>query len=357
MPLVIDAGTSYIKVGFSGDDAPRGLFPSVVGHGSENPAVGDEAVSHRDNLELTHPIENGHVTSWNDMEKILNYAFYKVLQQAPEEHPILLAESVFNSKQNREKAAQMLFEIFNAPSIYIIPDAVLSLYQSGRTTGVVIDIGSTSTRVVPIVEGKCVSNAVSHVDIGGEHVTSYLQQQLGGTFYARDQFELREILQNMKAQLCFVAGDFDEISTYADTSSDIDTEYNLPDGETITLGADRFRAPEVLFRPDMLGLNFAGIHTAVVNSIGQCPGNVQETLYSNIVLSGGTALLPGMRERFSIELAGLAGRSVEVAAPANAYTAWLGGTIVASSSSFEGLWLSKEGYDESGPAIVNTKWA
>lgn len=262
-----------------------------------------------------------------------------------------------NSKEHREKFAQILFETFNVPAIYIVPDAILSLYQSERTTGLVVDIGSTCTRVVPVVDGKCISNAISRVEIGGDHVTSYLMDRLGGKISARDQFELREILQDIKEKLCFVACDFAQLSAHAETDNEIDQYYHLPGGDAITLGVDRFRAPEVLFQPDELGLDCPGIQMAVENSIRLCPGEIQNTLCSNIVLSGGTTLLPGMADRLHSEVAAFAnGMAVQAIAPANAYSTWVGGTFAAAAADPQGLWLSRQEYDESGPSIVHTKW-
>ena len=205
-----------------------------------------------------------------------------------------------------------MFETFNTPSFYVAIQAVLALYASGRTTGIVFDSGAGVSHTVPIFDGYCLPHAVKRLDLAGSDLDEYMQKLLQENGYSFTTSAELEIVKDIKQQLGYIALDFDDEMIKANESNDIEQSYELPDGNTITIGNARFRCPEVLFKPNMIGIEESGIQRLVYNSIQKCDVDIRKDLYANIVMSGGSTLFPGMEARMEKELVNVAPESMKI---------------------------------------------
>lgn len=370
-PVIIEVGSGYIKAGCAGKGRPIAVFPCVVGIpryqgimigvSQKDYYVGEDAVAKRETLTLKYPVERGIVTNSEHFLHILHHALYNKLKVQPEEHSVFITVAPMNPAANREKLLQMLFDTFDVPGIYLLNSAVATLHAYGKTTGLVVESGDGVTHVVPVVDGHALPQAIRRMDFAGRELTDDLIKRLSdeGGYSFTTQAE-KEIARNIKETLCYVALDFDDALQRAETSSDLERTYELPDGQVMTIGSQRFRVPEALFRPSLVGREFEGLHAEVCHAIMQSDEGLRQALCANIVLAGGTMLLPGMAERLAAEVKELLppdlASSVTIACMPDAhYAAWKGGAILSAKPDFNSSWITRAEYDEAGPEIVHVK--
>ncbi|KAK3679048.1 Centractin [Recurvomyces mirabilis] len=364
-PIVIDNGSGTIRAGYAGEDQPKCFFPSYVGRPKHlrvlaggldgDVFIGKRAQELRGLLKIRYPLEHGIVTDWDDMERIWQYVYTDELKTLSEEHPVLLTEAPLNPRQNRDTAAQILFETFNVPALYTSIQAVLSLYASGRTTGVVLDAGDGVSHAVPVYEGFAITNSIRRIDVAGRDITEHLQTLLrksGSVFHTSAE---KEIVKQIKETTSYVALDpkkeekeWQAASNRSGESKAVD--YVLPDGQHLKVGAERFRAPEILFDPEIIGLEWPGLHQIVVDAINRTDMDLRKALYANIVLSGGSTMIKGFGDRLLHEVQRLAVKDMRIkifAPPERLYSTWIGGSILAGLSTFRKMYVSIDDWHES----------
>jgi len=413
--VIIDNGSASIKAGFCGQEAPVVDFPNMVGRQRHNGAmfgipqvdawIGHECHRRRGILSVKRPIQRGIIQNWDDMEKVWRHTFYNELRVAPEEKKVLMTYSPGTSKADKEKMTSAMlntmdemFGMYTVRGFLPCNTAICALFASGRTTGIVLDSGAEVTRAVPIHDGHVLSKAVTRLDIGGQHLTQNFTQMLAGRGYAFTTSYERALVKNIKEEVCFVSVDYNSDFYRNDADERVEISYDLPDGQKLKIGNERFRCAEMLFQPHLLTGRLPmgssakdGIHTLIHNSIQMTEANLRDDFYSNVVLSGGNANFPYIEERLEKELAVLAPTTanIQIFDPDaekrkqiedalgekfavnskeimeflprqrrhnRCYSTWIGGSILASlETSREELCITKDEYDEVGPTIVHRK--
>lgn len=365
--VIFDNGSGLCKAGLSGEIGPRHVISTVIGHPKTKVSllgvaqkechVGEEAQHKRDVLSLKYPIERGIITSWDDMEKIWKHVYEHELGLKAFERPVLMTETSLNPVENRKKLTQLMFEQFKVPAFYLSVQAILSLYASARITGLVIDSGYGVTHTIPVYEGYYLPHAVSRLGIAGRDITEFLTKLLlesGQRF--ESLAEKKSIIEDIKEKLCYVAPD--PHKELAKRPEEVLKEYKLPDGTLVRIGSPLFQAPEILFGPGGTGKDAPGLHRMIAHSVTKCDANIHNTLYGNIVLSGGSSLFPGLDERIfkGLEHQVPKGVPIKIIAPTDRwFSTWIGASVITSLTSFKPMWITAADYKDFGPNIVQRR--
>ena len=213
--VVIDNGSGICKAGISGEEAPKAVFPSIIGIPHSKPIiagteekdiyVGEEANQRRGFCTISYPIEHGIILNWDHMSTLWRYTFDDALRVKSEDAPVLLTEAPLNPKKNKEKMTEYMFEKFDVPKFYIGVQAVLALYASGRTTGLVLDSGDGVTHTVPIYEGFAITHAIMRQSMAGRDLTAYMADLLKEINVNIVTTAEVEITKDIKEKVCYVA--------------------------------------------------------------------------------------------------------------------------------------------------------
>lgn len=365
--VVLDNGSSTIRCGFSGDDAPKEVFPNVVGSYKKLKFVGSQATRRRkSSLQLQNPVVEGVVQNWESMEQVWRFAYDKALglgESGMSESAVLLSESPINPKAKREKTTSIYFESFAVPAFFLQVQSVLSLFASGRHTGCVIDSGFQVTHAVPVYEGFVLPKTVRSMHVGGAHLTKWMRVCLkedprcvGDKGDGADLYSMfdEETLREIKEKLGYVAIDLDAEIEDAECVT-----YELPDARKIQLGDARFKCPEALYRPNIMTgtstvIDDDSVQDIILQAIQSCDADLRRDMYDEVVCSGGSTLFPGSVERLRNELKEK-NASVHSMNDRDTNAAWIGGSILSALGSFDSMWITKAEYEEAGAAVIHRK--
>ncbi|CAD8052192.1 unnamed protein product [Paramecium sonneborni] len=361
-PVVIENSSCNIRAGIVGDSAPRCCFPTEVKKlrdcKQKRILIGNDIEDNLQNYQTCYPIQFGQITDWEAMEQIWHYIFETQLKISPSNHPVLLTKAPRNPKINQEKTTQFMFENFEVPFLHISYQTVLSLYSLGKTTGVILDSGEGITNCVPIYEGFQLSSQLQRLDVAGSSCTNYLSLLLKDEFLnISTPSQRNKIAKDIKESLCYVAQDpIAEDNKYLGNTSNY-SQHILPDGYKLTIKEQKYQCPEILFNPKIAGYEMPGIHQITYKSIFQSDRDIQQQLYNNIVITGGTTLFPGLQDRLVKEINNLVqSPQTRVLVPPNRLNStWIGGSIVSTLMNFKPFWITKHEYEEFGPQIAHIK--
>ncbi|KAK7171119.1 hypothetical protein R3I94_001129 [Phoxinus phoxinus] len=374
--VVCDNGTGFVKCGFAGSNFPDHIFPALVGRpiirsdikvGNieiKDLMVGDEASECRSMLEISYPMENGMVRSWEDMLHLWDHTFGpQRLDISPPDSKVLLTEPPLNPVKNRQKIAEVMFETYQFHGIYIAIQAVLTLYAQGLLTGVVIDSGDGVTHICPVYEGFSLPHLTRRLDIAGRDITRYLIKLLLMRGYVFNHTADFETVRMMKEKLCFVGYNIEQEQKLANETTVLVESYTLPDGRMIMVGGERFGAAEALFQPHLINVEGVGVAELLFNTIQAADIDLRSDFYKHIVLSGGTTMYPGLPSRLEREIKQLylervlKGDTDKLSKfkiriedpPRRKHMVFMGGAVLANiMKDKESFWLSRAEYEEKG---------
>jgi len=377
--LVVDNGTGFAKVGYSGSNFPQHVFPSIVGRPIlraeegigevqlKDIMIGEEAAENRSFLQISYPIENGIIRNWEDMIHLWDYTFYEKLKIDPKECKILLTEAPMNPKSNREKMVRVMLERYGFQGVYVAIQAVLTLYAQGLTTGVVVDSGDGVTHIIPVYQGFSLPHLTRRLDIAGRDVTRYLIKLLQLRGYNFNRTADFETVRQIKEKLCYVSYDLEQDKKLATETTVLVENYTLPDGRIIKVGSERFQAPECLFQPELVDIESAGVGELLFDTIQSADIDIRSELYKHIVLSGGSSMYPGLPSRLEKEMKQLYLKHVLKGdqsrlgqfkmqiddPPRRKHMVFLGGAVLAEVMKDKELsWITQEDWSTNGPRAL-----
>uniref|UniRef100_A0A1I7SAD8 Actin-related protein 3 n=1 Tax=Bursaphelenchus xylophilus TaxID=6326 RepID=A0A1I7SAD8_BURXY len=392
---VIDNGSGYTKLGYAGNTEPQMIIPSAIAVKDQRQQfgskigdldffIGDEALSpSAANYSVKYPIRHGIVEDWDLMEKYWSQCIFKYLRAEPEDHYFLLTEPPLNTPENREYTAEIMFESFNVPGLYIAVQAVLALAASWQSraennlTGLVIDSGDGVTHCIPVADGYVIGSCIKHIPIAGRDVTYFIQQMLRERELNLPAEQSYEVAKTIKEQYCYVCPDIQkeffkydsDYSTYMKQYVGVNNITKQP--FKVDVGYEKFLGPEIFFHPEFANPDFTTSLSETVDSvIQQCPIDVRRSLYENIVLSGGSTMFNHFSKRLQRDVKRvsdqrlllseqLSGNRVKpkpidvnvISHKMQRYAVWFGGSMLASTPEFYQVAHTKEEYMEKGASI------
>ncbi|KAK8825873.1 hypothetical protein WA577_001042 [Blastocystis sp. JDR] len=399
--IVVDIGSSSIKLGYGGEDVPKAVYPSSYGFNSQDPPtyyLGTQDLNtRRDQMDVFSSFMNGKISNYDAIEKLLDYGITAGLRYKASEHPLLIVEDPFSFAEQRMKLAELMFEKLGFPAIYFIKSSscigwrflicIILSFSLGKTTCMSVDFGASGIRVVPVYDGYPLMTASAVSPYGGDYLNSllfdklssqkiqvtphcFLKKQIVEGVVANIQridfpntrasflkYAIMDIVRDMK-ECCFHLASKPIKQSPPPTTP---ISYTLPDNQEVHLDQDAYYIPEVIMTGNGTDEG-PPLPNTIYSCIQNCDVEIRKELTSNIVLAGGGCCMKGLSARLDSELSSRLNASFKpklyssepIYSPFNA---WTGGSIIVGSSlgSFQQMWISKEEYKEKGREIISSR--
>lgn len=408
--VVIDNGTGYTKMGYAGNMEPQFIIPTAIslpsadsgkgpapaagGKAGKNAGqskgiedldfyIGDEAVKMSKTYQIRYPIRHGQIDNWTHIEQYWEQCIFKYLRCEPEDHHFLLTEPPLNAPENREYTAEIMFETFNVPGLYIAVQAVLALAASWTSkqvtertlTGTVVDSGDGVTHIIPVAEGYVIGSSIKHMELAGSDLTKFVLQLLRERGENMPAADAMEIARRIKEQYSYVCPDI--VKEYERYDKEGDKYFKVYEGHDpvankpykVDVGYERFLVPEIFFSPEIYSSDWSTpLPKMVDDTIQASPIDTRRGLYGNIVMSGGSTMFKDFGRRLerdikrqvdfrlqtSEKLTGHKPMPINVKVITHnmqRYAVWFGGSMLASTPEFYSVCHTKKQYDEQGASI------
>jgi len=362
--IVLDIGEFASKIGFGGENEPRSIFFTLVGEpryknmefsvSEKEFYIGNEVSSSLGLYKITRPIYKGNIRDWPLYKAIIDYTFFQLKVDPTIVNVLYLIHPLMNN-EDKKKIIKMFFEQYQVAGFYPVLDALLTMYAGGFQTGLIVELGASCSRIIPIYEGFKIEHAIKIINIGGTVLDSFMQVKMNEIGFRSDSSVQKELLRVIKEKACFVSLDFDEDIK---NKNKYRKSFSLPDGNIIELTSERFIVPELLFKPELFNLEDPPLHLEILDSIEKCDIDIRSKLLNNIFLTGGTSCFPQLEFRLQQELEieliqrGITSIKPRIIAPKKRmFSPWIGGSILSCIPEFQSSWLSRKDYYRNGIPI------
>ena len=292
--LVVDMGSSSTKIGFSAEDKPASVFPTITAPYARTVEsvehISSDVMDSQIHLQRSHPIERGIVKDFDQVGKVWENIMTDLNISDTDNMSTLITQTNRPGHEERTKWAEMLFETFHVPSWCMASPAPLAMYAAGRTTGVVVECGASLTCTTPVFDGFALSHAFNVMEFGGQDITALIRKSLLDANPDINFYDAKVI----KEKLAFSKKQPKEQNPGVN-------KFELPDGTEIDVPYKVISdATESLFVNNRFTPK--GLSAQVFDSLKLCDELVLNDLCQNIIISGGTSMIEGLGDRLDRDL-------------------------------------------------------